>query len=108
SKEVSKRLRASLPAEFDLEQFGPNEKIPIELDKHLIELILQSEASVLDHEVKLQRKTTKGKLSHSTQAADVENNTIPASDEATNEPLNDQPSSNQNKEFSLLNLHSAV
>jgi hypothetical protein len=108
TKEVSNRLRASLPTGFDLEQIGLNEKIPVELDRHTIELILEGGASVLDLEVKRQRKMTKGKLSQVTQSEDAENNTIPASNEEQNLSLNEQPSDNQNKEFSLLNLSSAV
>ncbi|MDU7293344.1 MAG: DNA-binding protein [Klebsiella pneumoniae] len=103
-KEVSNRLRASLPTEIDLEQIGQNEKINIEVDRHFVELILQAYASIRDHETKLERKTTKGKLSQSTQSTADDTNITPAS----NAPLNEPPSNNQNNEFSLLNLHSAV
>lgn len=105
TKEVSNRLRASLPTAIDLEQIGPNEKIQIEVDRHLIELILQADASIRDHEAKLERKTTKGKLSQSTQSTAVDDTNITP---ASNIPLNDPSTNNQNKEFSLLNLHSAV
>ncbi|BDA57935.1 MULTISPECIES: hypothetical protein [Enterobacteriaceae] len=103
-KEVSNRLRASLPTEIDLEQIGQNEKINIEVDRHFVELILQAYASIRDHETKLERKTTKGKLSQSTQSTADDTNITPAA----NAPLNEPPSNNQNNEFSLLNLHSAV
>lgn len=103
-KEVSNRLRASLPTEIDLEQIGQNEKINIEVDRHFVELILQAYASIRDHETKLERKTTKGKLSQSTQSTADDTNITPAA----NAPLNEPPSNNQNNEFLLLNLHSAV
>lgn len=103
-KEVSNRLQASLPTEIDLEQIGQNEKIKIEVDRHFVELILQAYASIRDHETKLERKTTKGKLSQSTQSTADDNNITPAS----NAHLNESPSNNQDNEFSLLNLHSAV
>lgn len=105
TKEVSSRLRASLPTAIDLEQIGPNEKIKIEVDRHLIELILQADASIRDHEAKLQRKTTKGKLSQTSRLIESEETNI---EPAANESMNEPDSNNQNKEFSLLNLHSAV
>ena len=103
-KEVSNRLRASLPTEIDLEQIGQNEKINIEVDRHFVELILQASASIRDHETKLERKTTRGKLSQSTQSTTDDTNITSVSNAPLNEPL----SNNQNNEFSLLNLHSAV
>ncbi len=105
TKEVCNRLRASLPSSFDLNQIGPNEKINIEVDRHLIELIFNSDDSIRGHEAKLERKTTKGKLSSSAPSvtSEVNSNALPA-----NDPMEEPASESQENEFSLLNLHSAV
>ncbi|HHH3822190.1 TPA: DNA-binding protein [Klebsiella pneumoniae] len=105
TKEVCNRLRASLPSSFDLNQIGPNEKINIEVDRHLIELIFNSDDSIRGHEAKLERKTTKGKLSGSDPSvtSEVNSNALPA-----NDPMEEPASESQENEFSLLNLDSAV
>ncbi len=105
TKEVCNRLRASLPSSFDLNQIGPNEKINIEVDRHLIELIFNSDDSIRGHEAKLERKTTKGKLSSSAPSvtSEVNSDALPA-----NDPMEEPASESQENEFSLLNLHSAV
>ncbi|MEL4920859.1 DNA-binding protein, partial [Klebsiella pneumoniae] len=94
----------SLPSSFDLNQIGPNEKINIEVDRHLIELIFNSDDSIRGHEAKLERKTTKGKLSSSDPSvtSEVNSNALPA-----NDPM-EPASESQENEFSLLNLDSAV
>lgn len=83
----------------------PNEKINIEVDRHLIELIFNSDDSIRGHEAKLERKTTKGKLSSSAPSvtSEVNSNALPA-----NDPMEEPASESQENEFSLLNLHSAV
>ncbi|MDM9480341.1 hypothetical protein QU626_26865, partial [Klebsiella pneumoniae] len=54
---------------------------------------------------KLERKTTKGKLSSSAPSvtSEVNSNALPA-----NDPMEEPASESQENEFSLLNLHSAV
>lgn len=95
TKEVSNRLRASLPATIDLDQIGPNEKISISIDRHLIELILNADASIREHEEKLSRKTTKAQL-------------IQANNQNESQQTQTKSESfNQNNEFSLLTLHPA-
>lgn len=100
TKEVSSRLRSYLPNEINLEQIGPDEKINISVDRHLIELILNAEASIREHEERLARKTTKSRLSTS--------NVEDTSSHVTTASSNDDSPFNQDDGFSLLNLHSAV
>lgn len=100
TKEVSLRLRASLPSDIDLDKIGPDEKIDISIDRHLIELIFNSSASVQEHEEKLSRKTTKARLSQA--------NTENSDSEDSNGTTSENEQFNQTKEFSLLKIHSAA
>nr|QTX13945.1 hypothetical protein [Klebsiella pneumoniae] len=42
-------------------RLDPTKKINIEVDRHLIELIFNSDDSIRGHEAKLERKNNKGK-----------------------------------------------